>query len=190
MRSGTGRLICALAGRPSLPGREVSSASPTMDRTRPSPRRRARHAFSKVPEVTAYFWIVKALTTAMGESTSDFLVHTMVPQIAVVLGGIALVVALYIQFAQGPLRPLGLLAGGGDGRRLRHDGRRRPARRLRRPLHRLDDLLRARARSGLPALVRQRGHPLDPQHHARRAASSSTGRRSSPPSPSAPPPAT
>lgn len=59
-----------------------------------------RHAFSKVPEVTAFFWIVKALTTAMGESTSDFLVHTLVPEIAVVLGGIALVVALYIQFSK------------------------------------------------------------------------------------------
>jgi len=59
-----------------------------------------RHAFSKVPEVTAFFWIVKALTTAMGESTSDFLVHTLVPEIAVVLGGIAFVIALYIQFSK------------------------------------------------------------------------------------------
>jgi uncharacterized membrane-anchored protein len=55
---------------------------------------------SKVPEITAFFWIVKALTTAMGESTSDFLVHTLVPEIAVVLGGIALVVALYLQFGK------------------------------------------------------------------------------------------
>jgi len=53
---------------------------------------------SKVPEVTAFFWIVKALTTAMGESTSDFLVHKLVPEIAVVLGGIGLVVALILQF--------------------------------------------------------------------------------------------
>ena len=53
---------------------------------------------SKVPEITAYFWIVKALTTAMGESTSDFLVHKLVPEIAVVLGGIGLAVALVIQF--------------------------------------------------------------------------------------------
>jgi uncharacterized membrane-anchored protein len=56
-----------------------------------------QHAFSKVPEVTAFFWIVKALTTAMGESTSDFLVHSLVPEIAVVLGGIAFVIALYLQ---------------------------------------------------------------------------------------------
>ncbi|HEV7400795.1 MAG TPA: hypothetical protein VGN84_11070 [Solirubrobacterales bacterium] len=58
------------------------------------------HAFSKVPEVTAFFWIVKALTTAMGESTSDFLVHSLVPEIAVVLGGIAFAIALYLQFGK------------------------------------------------------------------------------------------
>lgn len=59
-----------------------------------------RHPFSKVPEVTAYFWVVKALTTGMGESTSDFLVHSLVPEIAVVLGGIAFAIALYLQFAK------------------------------------------------------------------------------------------
>ena len=35
----------------------------------------------------------------MGESTSDFLVHKLVPELAVVLGGIAFVVALYLQFS-------------------------------------------------------------------------------------------
>lgn len=59
-----------------------------------------RQTLSKVPEVTAYFWIVKALTTAMGESTSDFLVHSLVPETAVVLGGIAFGVALYLQFTK------------------------------------------------------------------------------------------
>jgi uncharacterized membrane-anchored protein len=54
--------------------------------------------FSKVPEITAYFWVVKALTTAMGESTSDFLVHSIVPEIAVVLGGTAFAIAIYLQF--------------------------------------------------------------------------------------------
>lgn len=49
--------------------------------------------------MTAFFWIVKALTTGMGESTSDFLVHGLVPEIAVVLGGIAFVIALYLQFS-------------------------------------------------------------------------------------------
>jgi uncharacterized membrane-anchored protein len=59
-----------------------------------------RHTYSKVPAVTAWFWVVKALTTAMGESTSDFLVHSLVPEIAVVLGAIAFAVALYIQFTK------------------------------------------------------------------------------------------
>jgi uncharacterized membrane-anchored protein len=62
-------------------------------------RTRERRVYSKVPEVTAIFWIVKALTTGMGESTSDFLVHHLVPEIAVVLGGIAFVIALYLQFS-------------------------------------------------------------------------------------------
>jgi uncharacterized membrane-anchored protein len=52
-----------------------------------------------VPEVTAFFWIIKALTTGMGESTSDFMVHHLVPEIAVVFGGIAFVIALFLQFS-------------------------------------------------------------------------------------------
>jgi uncharacterized membrane-anchored protein len=63
-----------------------------------SPPAGKRHAFSKVPQITAFFWIVKALTTAMGESISDFLVHSLVPEIAVVIGGIAFCIALYLQF--------------------------------------------------------------------------------------------
>jgi uncharacterized membrane-anchored protein len=60
---------------------------------------KTRPGLSKVPEVTAIFWIVKALTTGMGESTSDFLVHGLIPELAVVLGGIAFVAALYLQFS-------------------------------------------------------------------------------------------
>lgn len=59
-----------------------------------------RRTYSKVPEITAWFWVVKALTTAMGESTSDWLVHALVPEIAVVLGAIAFGVAIYIQFTK------------------------------------------------------------------------------------------
>lgn len=59
-----------------------------------------RSTYSKVPEITAWFWVVKALTTAMGESTSDWLVHTLVPEIAVVLGAIAFCVAIYVQFTK------------------------------------------------------------------------------------------
>jgi uncharacterized membrane-anchored protein len=53
----------------------------------------------KVPEITIFFWIVKLLTTAMGEATSDFLVAKIDPYIAVVLGGIALTIALALQFS-------------------------------------------------------------------------------------------
>ncbi len=56
-------------------------------------------ALSKVPEITVYFWIIKLLTTAMGEVTSDFMVNHIDPIIAVALGGIGLIVALVLQFA-------------------------------------------------------------------------------------------
>lgn len=46
-----------------------------------------------------YFWVVKALSTAMGESTSDFLVHSMPPFVAVLLGFVGLCVALALQWA-------------------------------------------------------------------------------------------
>ena len=54
---------------------------------------------SKVPEITAYFWIVKVLTTAMGESTSDYLVFHINPVAAVGLGFLGLIVALFLQFS-------------------------------------------------------------------------------------------
>lgn len=52
----------------------------------------------KVPEITILFWIIKLLTTAMGESTSDYLVHTVDPIIAVTLGAIAFTIAIILQF--------------------------------------------------------------------------------------------
>lgn len=58
-----------------------------------------RRAATKVPAVTVAFWITKGLTTGMGESTSDYLVHRLPPVLAVALGGIALVIALALQFA-------------------------------------------------------------------------------------------
>lgn len=54
----------------------------------------------RVPEVTVFFWVVKALSTAMGESTSDYLVHAMAPQLAVILGFFAFLIALAIQFSR------------------------------------------------------------------------------------------
>ncbi len=52
----------------------------------------------KVPEVIALFWISKLLTTAMGESTSDFLVHHIDSIIAVLLGAIGFMIAIILQF--------------------------------------------------------------------------------------------
>ncbi|MEG4230687.1 hypothetical protein QUA40_01015 [Microcoleus sp. Pol11C3] len=64
--------------------------------------RSAQHGISnvkKLPEVTVLFWIIKLLTTGMGETTSDYLAHQMNPIFAVALGGSGLVVALLIQFS-------------------------------------------------------------------------------------------
>ena len=55
----------------------------------------------RVPEVTIAFWVIKGLSTAMGESTSDYLVHAMAPELAVVLGFVGFVVALVLQFRAG-----------------------------------------------------------------------------------------
>jgi uncharacterized membrane-anchored protein len=54
----------------------------------------------RVPEVTAFFWIIKALSTAMGESTSDYLVNTINPVAAVLIGFAGFVVAMVIQFSR------------------------------------------------------------------------------------------
>ena len=55
----------------------------------------------RVPQVGVAFWVIKALSTAMGESTSDYLVHAMVPELAVLLGFAAFVAALIVQFRRG-----------------------------------------------------------------------------------------
>ncbi|WP_284974828.1 hypothetical protein [Arthrobacter sp. efr-133-TYG-104] len=57
-----------------------------------------RLAGVKVPEITAGFWVAKVLTTGMGETTSDYLVHSMDPALALALGGVGLVGSLLLQF--------------------------------------------------------------------------------------------
>jgi uncharacterized membrane-anchored protein len=52
----------------------------------------------RVPEITAFFWIIKALSTAMGESTSDYLVNAISPVVAVLIGFVGFVAAILIQF--------------------------------------------------------------------------------------------
>lgn len=56
-----------------------------------------QRVLTKVPEITVYFWIVKILTTAMGEATSDYLVFHMNPYLAVMLGAAGFCLALVIQ---------------------------------------------------------------------------------------------
>ena len=53
----------------------------------------------RVPEITVYFWVIKALSTALGESTSDYLVHALNPVPAVLLGFVFFVAALVLQFS-------------------------------------------------------------------------------------------
>jgi uncharacterized membrane-anchored protein len=59
----------------------------------------AQRAMSKVPQVTALFWIIKVLTTGMGETTSDFLAHRISPIIAVGLAGVVLAAVLAVQLS-------------------------------------------------------------------------------------------
>jgi uncharacterized membrane-anchored protein len=61
------------------------------------PAHLAMQAMKKVPEITAIFWIIKLLSTAMGESASDFLVFQINPYVAVALGCLGLVVSLVLQ---------------------------------------------------------------------------------------------
>ena len=54
---------------------------------------------SKVPpRITVLFWIIKILTTAMGEAVSDYLVHGYNPYAAVLAGFVAFAIAILIQF--------------------------------------------------------------------------------------------
>ena len=62
------------------------------------PSASAVYAASKVPQITAYFWIIKLLSTAMGEATSDYMVRAIDPVIAVLLGFAGFVVAMVLQF--------------------------------------------------------------------------------------------
>ena len=53
---------------------------------------------SKVPQIIALFWAVKLATTAMGESTSDYLVKRFDPVAAVCVAAVILLMALILQF--------------------------------------------------------------------------------------------
>jgi uncharacterized membrane-anchored protein len=57
------------------------------------------YAASKVPEkITVYFWIIKILTTAMGEAFADFLAFRYGPVPTGVAGTVVFIAALVLQF--------------------------------------------------------------------------------------------
>lgn len=72
-------------------------ASPQLRRTRVSVP--APYAAGKVPyRITAFFWIIKILTTAMGEALADFLALRYNPVAAGVAGTAIFVIAMVLQF--------------------------------------------------------------------------------------------
>jgi uncharacterized membrane-anchored protein len=52
----------------------------------------------KVPQVILLFWVIKLLTTALGESTSDYLVFQFNPYAAVISGFIVFMAVIWLQF--------------------------------------------------------------------------------------------
>ncbi|WP_211129034.1 COG4705 family protein [Sinomonas albida] len=57
-----------------------------------------RTLYRKVPQIGALFWVIKLLTTALGESTSDFLVNGFDPYLAVAATFVLFAGALAMQF--------------------------------------------------------------------------------------------
>jgi uncharacterized membrane-anchored protein len=90
------------SGPQSHPG-PGAAAGPRHAAPRAGSARPAQSAYRRalrVPEITVYFWVIKALSTALGESTSDYLVHAMPPVLAVGLGFVGFVAALALQFSR------------------------------------------------------------------------------------------
>jgi uncharacterized membrane-anchored protein len=58
----------------------------------------ARPLLNRVPQVTGAFWVLKVLTTGMGETTSDFFVKRFPPEIVVPIAFLVLVALLVVQF--------------------------------------------------------------------------------------------
>lgn len=61
--------------------------------------RPARFVASKVPEVTVLFWIIKVLTTGMGETASDYLTHRFDPVLTAGVAGVVCLFAFALQFS-------------------------------------------------------------------------------------------
>ncbi len=55
---------------------------------------------TKVPDVGVGFWTIKLLSTAMGEATSDFLVHRYSPPVVVLVSAVVFLASLAWQFTR------------------------------------------------------------------------------------------
>ena len=60
---------------------------------------------NRVPEPDAGFWVLKILTTGMGETTSDFFVKAFAPELVVPVALLVLIAALVLQFRTRRYRP-------------------------------------------------------------------------------------
>src|SRR5882757_893964 len=95
-RVAAGRFVRLVrAHRPSRAGGTVPVQSSMLH---PSPELRAR--LSKVPLVTAYFWIIKVLCTTVGETFADWVNGRLGDSLTKtsIVFGFVLVIALVIQF--------------------------------------------------------------------------------------------
>ncbi|MCV2395698.1 hypothetical protein OEB99_15390 [Actinotalea sp. M2MS4P-6] len=59
----------------------------------------------RVAEISTAFWVIKGLSTALGESASDYLVLAINPVVAVLAGFVAFAAALAVQLARGRYTP-------------------------------------------------------------------------------------
>jgi uncharacterized membrane-anchored protein len=59
----------------------------------------------KVPNVTNSFWVIKILTTALGEALSDYAVNVINPIYAVTAGAVGLAIALIVQLSSKEYKP-------------------------------------------------------------------------------------
>ena len=80
------------------PGAPALNGSAPAQRAFSGPALHSRAGAIKVPAVKPYFWVVKLLTTAMGEAVSDYLVNDVNKYLAVVVGFIVFAIAITWQF--------------------------------------------------------------------------------------------
>lgn len=83
--------------------RPVPNRTAPTHQTSPEPPQRGLHGL-KVPEITCAFWILKLLTTAMGEAASDYLLSTL-DYLGLGIGVTGFIATLWLQFKTRCYRP-------------------------------------------------------------------------------------